>query len=129
MKMTRFRSLALVAVASLALMGCSKQTQEQKVLAQIKDNQHALNAEERQLAQVNAEQYFNKEFPVAKTDGTLGRARGAFLECRPSDSNANGMVTCRGKVPADGGGFQDQTRYCGYRPELVGCSDVDMVKR
>lgn len=118
---------AALAVALVALLsGCGK-TAEDKIRQQVQDSQHSLTAEERGLAEINAKQYFEKEFPVSR-DGKLMRERGAFLECRPMDSNFNGLVTCRGKVPTDAGGYQDITRYCGYRKELVGCSDVDNVK-
>lgn len=123
MKMFAFAA----AVVTLLFAGCSAKTAEEKVDEQTSEAVYSLNAKERQLAEVNAKQYFEKEFPVASGDG-FKRVNGAFLECRPSDSNFNGMVTCRGKVPKDSGGFADVTRYCGYTKKLVGCSDQDTVK-
>ena len=31
-------------------------------------------------------------------------------------------------VPQIAGGYKEVKRYCGYTPELVGCSDEDTVK-
>lgn len=119
-----FISLSII----LALPGCGeKQTAEQKIQAQVKDKVHALTADERPRATANAKTYFEKEFPVA-SNGQLGKERGVFNECRPSDSNFNGLVTCKGLVPQINGGFKEITRYCGYTPDLVGCSDEDTVK-
>lgn len=117
----------LILVATAALAACGKQTSEQKITRQIEDNVHALTPDERTLAQTNAKAYYEKEFPVER-NGKLDRERGAFLECRPSDSNFNGLVTCKGMVPQPAGGFKEVTRYCGYMPKLVGCSDEDTVK-
>lgn len=119
--------LAVIAVAVL-VVGCSKSAEE-KIASQITDNVHALTADERPLAQTNAKAFFEKEFPVQGKDGGLTKERGSFLECRPSDSNFNGLVTCKGLVPQLNGGFKEVTRYCGYRKELVGCSDEDTVAR
>lgn len=130
-KHTAYAVLALVAVGLLLLfscVGCSEKSAEQRVTEQVKEKVHALTADERQLAQTNAKSYFEKEFPVQPTGGPLGKERGAFLECRPSDSNFNGLVTCKGMVPQFAGGFKETTRYCGYTPQLVGCSDEDTVK-
>lgn len=123
--------IMLIAVSMLASLGCTPTTPEEKVKQQL-GKVHALTAEERQLAQTNAKQFYEKEWPVQRKnpDGTIeiNRERGFYLECRPSDSNSNGLVTCVGKVPQINGGFADVKRYCGYAPELVGCSDEDTVK-
>jgi hypothetical protein len=124
---TRIISISILASA-LFIQGCSQQTNEQRIQEQITQKVHALGADERLQAQTNAKQFFEKEWPQKKQDGSIGRERGFWNECRPSDSNANGLVTCFGKVPTLGGGFEDVKRYCGYRPELVGCSDEDTVK-
>ena len=119
---------AIVLIAAmLALAACGSQTAEEKIQAQIKDKVHALTADERPRATANAKSYFEKEFPVI-VNGQRVSDRGVFLECRPSDSNFNGLVTCKGQVPNLQGGFKEVTRYCGYTPELVGCSDEDTVK-
>lgn len=115
------------AIIAISLSACAPKTAEQKIQEQTNEAVHSLKTEERILAEINAKQYFEKEFPVANGD-SIKKINGAFLECRPSDSNFNGMVTCRGKVPKDGGGFADVTRYCGYTKTLVGCSDQDTVK-
>lgn len=126
MNMKRFTAVAVLAIAAAgSLVGCNEPaTAEQKVQQQITEKVHALTADERLLAAANAKQFFEKEWPISQSE----RARGFFLDCRPSDSNFNGLVTCFGKVPNMGGGFTDAKRYCGYRPELSGCSDEDMVK-
>lgn len=119
---------AMAVLAAALMAACSQQTTEQRIQQQITERMHALTADERLAAQTNAKQFFEKEWPQQRADGTVGRERGFFSECRPSDSNANGLVTCFGKVPLISGGFEDVKRYCGYRPELVGCSDEDTVK-
>jgi hypothetical protein len=119
-------SALFATILALSLTACVP-TPEEKIQSQLTEAIHSLKAEERILAEINAKQYFEKEFPVASGD-SIKRVNGAFLECRPSDSNFNGLVTCRGKIPKDGGGFSDVTRYCGYTKTLVGCSDQDTVK-
>jgi len=122
------KHIVTVAVATfISLSGCSDKSAQEKIDEQVSEAVHSLTAEERVLAEINAKQYFEKEFPTVSGD-TIKKVNGAFLECRPSDSNFNGMVTCRGKVPVDNGGFSDVTRYCGYTKALVGCSDQDTVK-
>lgn len=113
-----------VVVIVVGLSACGESAKD-KINRQIKERVHSLTADERPLAQANAKAFFEKEFPVQRVDGTLTKERGQFLECRPSDSNFNGLVTCKGLIPLISGGFKEATRYCGYRPELVGCSDED----
>lgn len=87
-----------------------------------------MTADERQLAEINTKQFFNKEFPVVDPiTNQLTKVNGMWTECRPSDSNKNGMVTCCGMIPDVKNGFKETTRYCGYRKELVGCSGQDTV--
>lgn len=130
---SRKLSLMLFAAALMAgvvcLTACGSKTAEEKIAQQITQNVHALTSDERPLAQTNAKAFFEKEFPVQTKDGSLTKERGQFLECRPSDSNFNGLVTCKGLVPQLAGGFKEVTRYCGYRKELVGCSDEDTVAK
>lgn len=118
---------ASIAALSLSLAACSNQSGEERIKEQITERSHALTADERPRAQANAKSYYEKEFPVI-LNGVRGSERGVFLECRPSDSNFNGLVTCKGQVPQINGGFKENTRYCGYTPTLVGCSDEDTVK-
>lgn len=116
-------------IIALALSACGRsQTSDEKIKAQIQEKTHSLTADERPRAQANAKSYFEKEFTVIDQSGQRGLERGVFLECRPSDSNFNGLVTCKGQVPQINGGFKEVTRYCGYTPTLVGCSDEDTVK-
>lgn len=123
MKKTALFIAALVAAFSLTACG-EKPTGAQKIQENVTENVHALTADERPRAKANAVSFFESEFPVQKGD-KLTKERGSFLECRLSDSNFNGLVTCRGLVPQLEGGFREITRYCGYTPELVGCSDQD----
>lgn len=121
------KAILAALAAALLLAACGSQTAEEKIQSQVKDKVHALTADERPRANANAKTYFEKEFPVI-TNGARTNERGVFLECRPSDSNFNGLVTCKGQVPQLNGGYKEITRYCGYTPELVGCSDEDTVK-
>lgn len=111
----------LLAATILGLAACSQQSEQDKVTEQL-TKVYPLTADERQMAEINAKQYFEKTWIDAEN------ARGGFVSCRPSDSNANGLVSCFGKVPQAGGGYKDVKMYCGYRKELVGCSDEDTVK-
>ena len=113
---------------TVALSGCNTKTAEDKIKAQVEQGVHSLTADERPRAQANAKAYYEKEFPVV-VNGQITKERGSFLECRPSDSNFNGLVTCKGLVPQTAGGFKEMTRYCGYTPTLVGCSDEDTVAK
>ena len=122
------KKLLAVVIIGLSVTACGSKSAEDKIVQQVTESVHALTADERPLAQANAKAFFEKEFPVQK-DGSLGKERGSFLECRPSDSNFNGLVTCKGLVPQVAGGFKEVTRYCGYRKELVGCSDEDTVAK
>jgi len=110
---------ALVACAGLA--GCGAKTAEQKITNQVAQL-HALTADERSRAETNAKKFYEKQWITAANE------RGQFNECRPSDSNFNGLVTCFGFIPKPGGGYNEAKRYCGYTPELTGCSDEDTVK-
>lgn len=122
------KKLLAVVIIGLSVAACGSKSAEDKIVKQVTESVHALSADERPLAQANAKAFYEKEFPVQK-DGSLGKERGSFLECRPSDSNFNGLVTCKGLVPQVSGGFKEVTRYCGYRKELVGCSDEDTVSK
>lgn len=127
-KFIKFCSIALIAVSVMSVTGCGQKTSEQRINEQVQEKVHALTADERILAETNAKQFFNRDFPQLQV-GTMSSARGVWLDCRPSDSNYNGLVTCHGVVPKVNGGFDDKaTRYCGYTSKLMGCSDEDTVK-
>lgn len=116
----------LVVAAVLGLSACGKVDPSAKVDASMSNTLYPLTAEERQLAETNAKQFYNKQWPAK--GGEL--KTGLWTECRPSDSNTNGLVTCFGFVPSQTKDTMDVvTRYCGYRPKMVGCSDVDTVKQ
>lgn len=116
--------LSLIAGAALAatLAACGPAaTPADKVKDQL-SKVHALTDDERALANANAKKFFEQPWLPA------GGKQGQFIACRPSDSNYNGLVTCTGYIPQAGGSMPEIKRYCGYQPELVGCSDEDTVK-
>lgn len=123
--------IMLLAAASLSVISGCKKSAEEKVTETV-SNVHALTADERSMAEINAKKYFEKEWPVQMkaADGSINlvKERGALVNVRPSDSNFNGLVTSVGMVPQQGGGFKEVKVFCGYKPALVGCSDEDTVK-
>ena len=121
MKTIKHSLSLLAAMATLTLAACGEKSSADKVEAQL-SKVHALTDNERALAEANAKRFF--EQPWAPAGGTKGQ----FIGCRPSDSNYNGLVTCTGFVPQANGSMPEVKRYCGYRPDLVGCSDEDTVK-
>lgn len=129
-----FSRAAAVALMSLGLSlfvsGCGKQeTTQDKITRNISSGSgaYSLTMEEQQAAVVNATQYYNKGWPQTQTNGSVSQVNGYFAECRNSDSNANGLVTCMGKVPKIEGGWDNVTRYCGYRKDFTGCNDKDVI--
>jgi hypothetical protein len=116
---------SLLILSGNILVGCSSPTPEQEVKTQL-SRVHALNDQERILADANAKKFFERKWPTNLENKTV---QGTFIGCRPSDSNANGFVTCTGyAADVDSGNLVEVKRYCGYKPELVGCSDEDTVK-
>lgn len=117
-------ALATITVlAPLAACGPEKSAKEQ-VDHQV-SKVYALNDEERDLAIFNAKNYFEQAWPLNEE----GKSRkGKLIECRPTDSNRNGLVTCSGYVVTPENVLTMQVRYAGYRKDIVGTSDVDMVK-
>lgn len=113
----------MLSIASVAISACAPESNEQKIQSQTA-KVYSLNADERAMASANAKSYFEREWINA------GNMRGQFLNCRPSDSNFNGLVSCFALVPQPPAGatFKEKKMYCGYRPEIVGCSDEDTVK-
>ena len=135
MKHFNFVLLAtLLAISTFGITACGKAvpptpvpaaTSVAAVQANVEAAGHPLDADERARANANAKGYFEQEFPVV-VNGSITKERGSFISCRPSDSvPVNGLVTCTGLVPQAAGGFKEQTRFCGYIPTLVGCSDVN----
>lgn len=119
--MKKFYVLFVMCCLMLVACGRDNQTAEQKVSSQTA-KVYALNADERNLAKINSTSYFEREWVQAKGN------RGQHVSCRPSDSNFNGLVSCTGMMPQPDGTYKEKKLYCGYRPELVGCSDEDTVK-
>lgn len=111
--------LAIMFFAVVA--GCSDKSSEEKI-KETTAKVYPLNADERSLAAINAKSYFEREWIQA------GNSRGQFVNCRPSDSNFNGLVSCFGMMPQPNGTYKETKMYCGYKPEMVGCSDEDTVK-
>lgn len=108
--------LLAAVVAAISLSACSKK----------EDSVYAMSAEEKQRAVVNAQAYFrNAAWPVIEAEGKDTLKPGIFNNCRPTDSNSNGKVSCSGKTPSYKGGYQDVTMYCGYNGKIDGCSDKD----
>lgn len=108
--------------AALALGACSDDRNAQQKVADQISKVHSLTDEERALASSNAKAFFER--PWAPAGGKAGQ----FISCRPTDSNFNGLVTCTGFIPQPDGTMPEIKRYCGYRADLVGCSDEDTVK-
>lgn len=74
--------ILLAAILPLSV-ACSKKSSEEKIKEQMNEAVHSLNAEERILAETNAKQFFEKEFPVVRGED-ITKLNGAFLEWRPS---------------------------------------------
>lgn len=113
----------MIAVSMLLLLfvaACSS-SPEDKVKDKMKQ-MHPLTSEEQLKAENSAKQFFNKDFPAVG-----GVKKGMFQECRPSDSNFNGLVTCLGYIPNQRHDIMDMaTRYCTYSADMVmGCSNED----
>lgn len=111
-------AVKVAADRAAAASAAAAMTAEQKVEAKLK-GKYNLTVDERNMATVNAKNYWEKPWLPA------GGKKGQVINCRPSDSNANGLVTCSGYVPNPAGTFDETKMYCGYRPELVGCVDND----
>ena len=111
--------LIAIILAVAALAACGKKAEVGTEASGV----YGLTADERSAAEINAKQYFEKQWIDADNQ------RGGFVSCRPTDSNANGMVSCFGKVPVAGGGYKDVKMYCGYKANIVGCSDEDTVAK
>ena len=109
-----------------ALTSCGEQSAETQVKSQL-TKVHPLTDKERVLADGGAKKCFNHPWPT--NDPAKKTVDGNFIACRPSDSNFNGLVSCTGYKPnVDTGALSEVTMYCGYREDLVGCSDQDTVK-
>ena len=111
-------SLAFVTIAA-ALAACGK----------AEPSVHNLSPDELRRAEINAGAYFNQDFPSGtNAAGELTKKKGAFISCRPQDSNDNGLVTCTGMRPTMEGKFSTVTVYCGYasgKDAILSCNDKD----
>ena len=126
--MKKLHFLAIVSMA-LSAWACSEpQSAKQQVDRKI-GQVYNLTAEERAMALANAKKFFEQPRPDAENQS------GYVAECKPSDSNKNGLVSCYGMIPKqyvinDDGtkvarGFEEQRRYCGYVANKVGCQRDD----
>ena len=120
--MKQYILLGLV-VPALALGACGQQkTAEEQVKEQVATS-YALTADERSLASANAKKYFEQSWPV-----NIGEPKnGKLINCRPTDSNKNGLVSCNGYAVNLKGELFEKTVYAGYTPSVVGVSDQDTV--
>lgn len=116
------KKTALFIVLSIILAACSSPTAEDRVKAKM-EQKYSLTAAEQLKAETSAKQFFSKQFPAY---GGTTKA-GMFQECRPTDSNFNGLVTCMGYIPNQQRDTMELiTRYCTYREDMVmGCSNED----
>jgi hypothetical protein len=125
--MQKFALLMSTLGLTFFLSACDNQTSpktvEQKVQQQI-ESVHPLSDTERSLGNANAKAFFERSWPNDAGKSVTGQ----LIACRPSDSNANGLVTCTGyKGNLKDGSLMEIKMYCGYLPSLVGCSDQDTV--
>lgn len=111
--------------------GCAEKTADQRAAelqkaeaqkTKTSDGLHALTSEEMIRAVANAKEYFaNTAWPVNNVPSS-----GIYNNCRPTDSNHNGKVSCSGKTPGtEGKSWTNVTVYCGYNGQILGCSDKD----
>lgn len=121
--MKRIALLLGLTLLTITSVGCTQKTAKESVDDQLQ-NVYPLNEKERALADANAKKYFEKPWPVQDAEPK----QGTFINCRPSDSNKNGLVSCNGYVVNTRGQLVEKTVYAGYRPELVGVSNEDTVK-
>ncbi|MGL4759051.1 MAG: hypothetical protein ACRCXZ_06955 [Patescibacteria group bacterium] len=110
------------------LTSCSPpKSASQRVDEEVEQAGYSLKDDERILAKSNAKEYFEKEWPTAVVGKE--KVRGTFISCRPADSNTNGYVTCTGYKISPSTAIPEEIKmYCGYKPNLVGCTDEDKVK-
>ena len=115
----------LFLIATGILAACSGQTTEEKIKQQMTDKQYPLTADERSKASIAAKSYFEKLWLIADNKP------GQLNNCNPTDSNANGLVSCTGSVPQPAGAktpYLDVKMFCSYRPEVTGCNPEDKVQ-
>ena len=98
-------SAAVMMLGLFSMSGCSKSDPT---------GPYTLTAEEAMRAKASAENYFRQQiWPVKGEEGRDEMKSGIFVNCRPTDSNSNGRVSCQGKTPQYKGGWLDTTMYCG----------------
>jgi hypothetical protein len=117
------RQIALISIALIGLVAaaCGPQTAEQKREKQAQ-NVYTLTDQELAIANSNGKAYFEKTLTV---DGK--NVKGQLLNCRPTDSNFNNLVSCNGYLPdPNTGSLFSATIYARYDGE--GVSDQDTVQ-
>ena len=115
--------VSAIALSLLALGACGKAPTAQEEVEKSMTKIYALTDEERSLAKANAKSFFEQNWKTNTGDDKKGQ----LINCRPTDSNKNGLVSCTGYKVNLKGELQEITVYAGYRPGLVGVSDQDTV--
>lgn len=65
MKRSSMLVAVLLASGCFSMVGCSEpKTAAEKVTAAVSDGVYSLNADERLMAEANAKNFFNKEYPI-----------------------------------------------------------------
>ena len=105
-------------VATIALSACDKQ-----------DGPRNLSPEDMARASANAKQYFTQKHK-GLSSGQAWEVQGVFTSCNGVDSNANGLVSCFGKLPdATGQNLVNQQVYCGYDGKIDSCQPNDLMTK
>jgi hypothetical protein len=117
----KLQLLIPVLMLSAFSVSCSANTPEEKREKQA-SAVYTLTDSELDIANANAKAFFEKTLNVNGSS-----VKGTLLNCRPTDSNFNNLVSCNGYVPdPNTGSLYTATIYARYDGE--GVSDVDMVK-
>ena len=117
----KVQMLAPVLLLSVLGISCSAPTAEQQREKQ-SSKVYTLTDSELAIANSNGKAYFEKTLTVQGSS-----VKGNLLNCRPTDSNFNNLVSCNGYLPdPNTGSLYSATIYARYDGE--GVSDEDTVK-
>ena len=117
--------LSLIVVSILTILTACGETPEQQLKTQ-ESKVHTLSPEQLNIANANAKAYFEQLWPFSDSNSDRKEAKGKLLNCRPTDSNFNNLVSCTGYVVDTNGVLQPATIYSRYVGQ--GTSDQDTVK-
>jgi len=117
-------TIIALSLLSVSILSCGKPPTATEQIQKNLSNVYPLTDEERALADANAKKYFEQVWPVNQGEPKQGKK----LNCRPTDSNKNGLISCTGYVVNLKGEYVEKTVYAGYRPDVVGVSDQDTVQ-